>query len=61
MVASHRLGKWNMPAYHLTSVYGNGWQVVLPVYGNGCAIMSYGLCNLVLQLVQLRLTVYGNG
>ena len=26
-----------------------------------CAIAFYSLCNCVLQLVQLRLTVYGNG
>jgi len=45
----------------LTSVYGNGWQAVLSVYGNGCATQSYSSCNLVLQLVQLRLTAYGNG
>jgi hypothetical protein len=31
------------------------------VYRNGCATMSYSLCDCVLQLVQLRLTVYGNG
>ena len=43
------------------TVYGNGWQAVLPVYGNGCATMSYSLCNHVLQLVQPCLTVYGNG
>jgi hypothetical protein len=34
-----------MPAEDLTSVYGNGWQGVLSVYGNGCATVSYGLCN----------------
>jgi hypothetical protein len=32
-----------------------------PIYGNGCATASYGLCNCVLRFVQLRLTVYGNG
>jgi hypothetical protein len=32
-----------------------------PIYGNGCATQSYSLCNCVLQIVQLRLTAYGNG
>src|SRR4028119_2130882 len=39
-----------------------------PIYGNGCATQfydcatqSYSLCNRVLQIVQLRLTAYGNG
>jgi hypothetical protein len=35
-ISSPRLGNLNMPAEDLTSVYGNGWQAVLPVYGNGC-------------------------
>ena len=68
MVASHRWENWNMPAYHLISVYGNGWQAVFPVYGNGCAnhvlqlvqpcltacaTMSYSLCNCVLRFMEM--------
>jgi hypothetical protein len=53
MVASHRWEKRNMPAKHLTSVYGNGWQAVLSVYGNGCAIMSYSLYNSVLRFMEM--------
>jgi hypothetical protein len=56
MVASYRWGNRNMPAKHLTSVYGNGWQAVLSVYGNGCATPSYCLCNCVLLFGQLCLT-----
>jgi len=50
-IAVPRWGKLNMPADDLTSVYGNGWQAVLPVYGNGYTTMSYGLCNSVLRIV----------
>jgi len=32
-----------------------------PIYGTACAIVSYDLCNPALQLVQQRLTAYGNG
>jgi hypothetical protein len=42
-----------MPAKHLKSVYGNGWQAVLSVYGNGCATMSYSLCNCVLRFMEM--------
>jgi len=42
-----------MPAEDLTSVYGNGWQAVLPVYGNGSATMSYSLFNCVLRFMEM--------
>jgi hypothetical protein len=42
-----------MPAEHLTSVYENGWQAVFPVYGNGCATMSYSLSNCVLRFMKM--------
>jgi hypothetical protein len=35
------------------TVYGNGWQAVLPVYGNGCATMSYSLCNYILRFMEM--------
>ena len=38
------------------TVYRNGWQAVLPIYGTACATMSYQLCNHVLPIVQPCLT-----
>ena len=35
------------------TVYGNGWQAVLPVYGNGRATMSYSLCECVLRFMEM--------
>jgi hypothetical protein len=32
-----------------------------PIYGTGCATVSYRMGNCVLLLTKLRLTAYGNG
>jgi hypothetical protein len=56
--SSPRLWKWlcnhvlQLVQLRLT-VYGNGWQAVLPVYRNGCATMSYSLCNCVLRFMEM--------
>ena len=56
-----------MPTQHLTSVYGNGWQAVLPFMETvvppsfttvqpsltACATVSYKLCNCVLRLIEM--------
>jgi hypothetical protein len=50
----------NIPAEHLTSVYGNGWQAVFPFmemvmqpYLTACVTASYGLCNCVLRFMEM--------
>ena len=53
-----RLWKWScnhvlqLVQLRLT-VYRNGWQAVLSVYGNGSATMSYSLCNCVLRFIEM--------
>jgi len=50
-----RRAYWYMPAEDLTSVYGNGWQAVFPIYGTACATASYSLCNCVLRIVEMAI------
>ena len=57
MVVQLCLTQWATPSYGLWKRSASS----SPIYGNGCATVSYRMGNSVLLLTELRLTAYGNG